>query len=530
MATTSSPPPSHQLNPNDWVYLAEGKLHVIVAYHGPAHSPFHTHVLRLLKELHPGEEKAHHNAKYEQQYLTQVVAPALGEQFIDGGTLLNVSREFLVAIATKIAPDRPPRRAAFGVDLTATTVECLRDLTCYFPLPKQNGGGDTHTSTPTHLTIEVKPKAGYRSRSRLVHPKHRALKYTQSRFEIMQKYKFQLKMSEGVEAEWGELGKINLEYSPLDFYSNDRERMRKSLRALLQNPQNFLGMFVNGEPVFGRGKEEMEKVRRAVAVLLMKEGDDGKEREEELLERLMEVVVQILQQEPLLARVLMLQEMDVVDVEGAGMVMRRLVELCEGSEDKALALLEVAELEGVPHHHPAHTHTRAQESKDQASSALIQRLEKVLLTVPPAAAVDGEGCGGSSGSNDTDEHTKADYEQATAAVANFTQEECVLLLQRWLISLGACDCSLMASLRRSEEEREDGKGKHQTATSTGEISYKASPPTKGGGGDGEGEGQGDVCNIAYFMHVVDLGPKPPSKILSKAGLEEKLIELASRPI
>lgn len=49
------------------------------------------------------------------------------------------------------------------------------------------------TTPPNNLT---QPKAGFLSRSYLVAPEHRALKRRLSRFQIMQRYRFQLKLTE----------------------------------------------------------------------------------------------------------------------------------------------------------------------------------------------------------------------------------------------------------------------------------------------------------------------------------------------
>lgn len=61
----------------------------------------------------------------------------------------------------------------------------------------------------------------------------------------MQRHRFKVKQTQHVDPEWGTLDKINTEYSPLDLYSGDFERMLGALRAIGRNPQNFLQVFVD---------------------------------------------------------------------------------------------------------------------------------------------------------------------------------------------------------------------------------------------------------------------------------------------
>ena len=147
---TTSPP----LDPADWRYLAEGKLHVIVAFEvsrtltrsraigyctcvvrtltdfdkptpavttqpiqddpdasieaGGGASCFRHHVLRLLKERHPDAAGAGaaaalslYDAARERTYLERVVGPLLGSHYLDLGWTVPVTRAFLEGVATR---------------------------------------------------------------------------------------------------------------------------------------------------------------------------------------------------------------------------------------------------------------------------------------------------------------------------------------------------------------------------------------------------------------------------------------------
>ncbi len=636
--TTATRPPSSapadfpssqrpHLEPNDWSYLAEGKLHVLLAYHG--NNPrFQNHVLRLLKERHPGEEKAHYDPQHERDYVLRVAGPALGHQYLDAGTFLAVSPSFLTAIAEQILPFRPSRRAIYGLDLHACAVECQRDLTRFFPLPSL----PPSSSSSPHLTLELKPKAGYTSRSRLVPPEHR-FKYQESRFQLMQRYRYALHDTRGLEPEWGELvGGPNKDYTPLDLFSGDRGRMTRALQGLLRNPQNFCQFFVDSQVVFGRGKVEVGRATEAARKLLFveeerrgeqgedetttspncdkKEEDDEeeqqeqlkeeREKEEEWLDVLMVVVAQILEQEPLLRRLLRLQAMDVLDVEGAGLVMRRLIALCEkggeggrGGTEEALALLEMEEFRGfVDCESEEGAEEGSEEKREEGAglvSAIVQRLE-ALLVVRHISERDNHDKSVADANEDTKKKEDEDkgkggsvcprhgYEQslldeqhaqALAAVKVLTKEECQILLQRWLISLGACDCSIMLSLRRHHAFPSShpsccssfslsSSGHCQTATEPGYVYFQPHAHREEGDRP-NGTSTARYVNmktntnttnttnsnrldenmktkvkakssgwivLGYFMQVVDLGPKSPSKILSKAAMEREIIEVA----
>ena len=217
-------------------------------------------------------------------------------------------------------------------------------------------------------------------------------------------------------------------------------------------------------------------------------------------------------------------------------------------------------------------------------SAMVQRLEELLVAVHPPSEKGGRDKSKDNGNADEDKdgmeeevegeedevndrhhhhHSlDAQHAQATAAVQLLTKEECVILLQRWLISLGACDCSIMLSLRihhpssssLPSSSSSSSVGCCQTATSPGLVYFEPQAHRKQEKSEtndvnrninlsinknknentdiknkGNSTNKSNKClPISYFMHVVDLGPKPPSKILSKAAMEKEIIEVAGR--
>lgn len=310
-------------------------------------------------------------------------------------------------------------------------------------------------------------------------------------------------MGQAVEPEWGELRRINLDYSPLDLFSGVPSRMAASLCALLPNPQNFCQLFVDGRPCYGRGQEEPAAVREAIGRLLLSfpplaphDGDGDP------FLALAHVLAGVLAQEPLLSRLWALQAIDALDVEGAALVFQRLAVLCHGNEAVALARLAAAELEPLV---------------SGEGDAQLARLEELVARPatrglhPHDDATDGPAAA-----------WRARHEEARAAVETLFEEECVLLLRRWLVALGACDASIMVSLRRCEtyDDEDEGAGgaQLQTGATAGVLRW---------GAPGKDQGHHAIA-IAYHLQVVDMGPKPPTKVLAKAVLEERIVALARR--
>lgn len=97
--------------------------------------------------------------------------------------------------------------------------------------------------------------------------------------------------------------------------------------------------------------------------------------------------------------------------------------------------------------------------------------------------------------------------EASQAVGKLTAEVCVELLRRWLVSLGACDCSLMISLRSLVDDA--AQSCRQGQDSSGVVIHS-----------------GTCVSVAYHIQALDLGPKPPQKIRSKGREEDTILRLA----
>lgn len=119
------------------------------------------------------------------------------------------------------------------------TIECLKDCqSCDMtdtPILNVSNNIDAISDV---ISIELKPKYGSTSDCPTILPPHKGLKRSVSRYHLQQ----------SVKMEDGRIAEIS-SYDPLDLFSSERSRMESALKALFNNPQNNLRVFVNGKAI-----------------------------------------------------------------------------------------------------------------------------------------------------------------------------------------------------------------------------------------------------------------------------------------
>ncbi|CAM9611541.1 unnamed protein product, partial [Hapterophycus canaliculatus] len=195
--------------------------------------------------------------------------------------------------------------------------------------------------------------------------------------------------------------------------------------------------------------------------------------------------------EPLVSKLVAAQALDVLEVEGGGLVFDKLVSLCGGSRDEALNMLEDQESEPFVAEEP---------DKDLLVPAAT--LEALRAGSPMSAE-------GKNGGTIDELHAKG-----LLAVEKLSAKDCVQLLRRYIIGLGVMDCSVMMSLKLALAP---------AATSSSEDGEGAAQPTSVQGKHVAGLFQTpDGRRVTYCISVVDAGPKPPTKLSRKAKHEDKI--------
>jgi hypothetical protein len=241
----------------------------------------------------------------------------------------------------------------------------------------------------TTISIEIKPKAGYKAFSPLVDPMHR-IKYQETRFSLSQQLYAQGHIQKG----WTLQDTVKTRnhdekkdattsagtstprtisrpfqvsaYDPMDLFSTVPSRIQAALSNLFSCPQNNLRVWQGDHQVIGLGSSDDENkddvglatdssIHCCPKYLNSKSKTDVQSRSSKcgtgihpnsdyskdfLAQILPGIIASILYQERLLPRLLQLQRLDILDADGAILVYHRLVELYGGSHEDAERALD----------------------------------------------------------------------------------------------------------------------------------------------------------------------------------------------
>ncbi|XP_027908598.1 inositol-pentakisphosphate 2-kinase-like isoform X2 [Vigna unguiculata] len=305
-----------------WVYRGEGAANLVLAYTG-SFPTFIGKVMRIRKAPRSGAEvmtmrspsalTAHERLLWKdvhelisspdneianQHFVHHVMKPLLGSKFVDAGMLVGVTREFLESIEKKVIYQRPAWRVDNAlVDMHRDSVLLLSDHSLF-----------THGnlgSSPC-ISVEIKPKWGFLPLSRYI-SEETAVKRTITRFQMHQVLKLQQ----------GEISLLS-EYNPLDLFSGSKEITFKAIKDLFTSPQNNFRVFMNGSLIFGGLGGGAENTNICIAKAFedalesVIQSDDGLRTE-----NLLTLVTEAVQTSGVVDRLLEVQKLDNVDIEGA---------------------------------------------------------------------------------------------------------------------------------------------------------------------------------------------------------------------
>ncbi|KEH36180.1 inositol-pentakisphosphate 2-kinase-like protein [Medicago truncatula] len=307
---------------DDWVYRGEGAANLVLAYIGSCPA-FFRKVMRIRKaprndsvteiRTSPSALTAHERLLWKdvdeliassdhevssQLFVLHVMKPLLGSKYVDAGMHVKVSRGFLESIEKNVICQRPAGR----VDTAQL------DMHCDYVLLMSDHSIFTHgnlESSPC-ISVEIKPKCGFLPVSRFV-SEETAIKKRVTRFEMHQALKLHQ----------GEISLLS-EYNPLDLFSGSKERIHKAINDLFTTPQNNFRVFMNGSLIFGGlggGAEDTNLcIAKAFEGALMSiiQADDGL-----CTENFLTLVAEAAHKSGVLDRLLEVQKLDDVDIEGA---------------------------------------------------------------------------------------------------------------------------------------------------------------------------------------------------------------------
>ncbi|KAK7310919.1 hypothetical protein RJT34_08718 [Clitoria ternatea] len=306
----------------EWIYRGEGAANLVLAYTGSSPS-FIGKVMRIRKAPRNGAQSMSMRSPSAmtalerllwkdfdelisspdndiacQLFVHNVMMPLLGSEFVDAGILVQVSREFLELAEKNVICQRPVWRVdSAQVDMDRDSVLLMSDHSLF---THGNQG-----SSPC-ISVEIKPKCGFLPFSRFI-SEETDIKKRITRFQMHQALKLHR----------GEISLLS-EYDPLDLFSGSKERIHKAIKDLFTTPQNNFRVFMNGSLIFGGlggGAEDTNFcIAEAFEVALKSiiQADDGM-----CTENLLTLVTEAVQKSGVLHRLLEVQKLDNVDIEGA---------------------------------------------------------------------------------------------------------------------------------------------------------------------------------------------------------------------
>lgn len=231
-ARTSHPHPgcapgmeAEKMDENEWSYHGEGNKSLVVA-----HSQ-RCVVLRFLKFL-PNRnlmaEEVYQHLHNILDFGKHIMKQFLGENYVHHGDVVKLPLDFLKRLCLKVQSERPESRCEKEMDVSGYAM-CLPNLTRLQTFP--------FVEHRPIFCIEIKPKCGFLPSSAHI---TKEIKKKVCRFCMHQ----HLKVAKG---KWKRISK----YCPLDLFSGHKQRMHFALMSLLQESQNNLKIFKNGELIYG---------------------------------------------------------------------------------------------------------------------------------------------------------------------------------------------------------------------------------------------------------------------------------------
>lgn len=366
------------------------------------------------------------------------------------------------------------------------------------------------------VSIEIKPKAGYRAFSPLVVPTRRA-KFTTTRFALHQRLYCEGKLKKdwmGESDNTAHKAELASSYDPLDLFSSDILRIKRALCALFVSPQNNLTIRVNESVLVSEQSQDGDRspidwdlVRQALGLTSTDVGEV----------HLQDMATAVLAEEDFLSRVLSFQKLDILDADGAICVYNRLNDLCEGNHDAAEDLVDtvfsVTSYLWEQPHSILKTSPLEPPSACKGINILCREIERLSCLLDPNRE-----------SIPFESELDGLQDRAIDIVQTLTKDECRYLLQVWLLSLTMCDFSFFLTFRLNYEDNAQGVGTSRKPASAGVRSGLYQVHTR----------QSDTCpgliirrseehngsvSLQYQLKIVDFDQKPAQKLSTRSRKE-----------
>lgn len=501
-----------RMEASDWMYIGEGGKHAVFAYRGSSsgdEKKWNGRVLRIPKgalRVAPPESDvlATCDATGPLIYIREVVKPLLGH-YVDVPEVIQLEWEFVASLRDQTLSEGviPSSRQHQWKPLKPTDEDKAipapaGHLMCSYRHNKRN----SHCC----ISMEIKPKAGYTAFSPLVNPLNR-MKLQKTRFDILQQLHCNGRISKGWNNGNDEHATVQPSaYNPLDLFSEESNKMKRALSAMVTTPQNNMRIWIDDTAVLGSDAEEAHDdtpLKRAVELLLPPNecrDDCDKTFREAFFDALTTCAALILHQEGLLHKLLALQRLDVVDADGAILIFERQCDLC--GDCKAVEMLDSPsplQNHGLEGQHVLGESPFQKPLSCPALDALLFEIDAFATKLNSSSQL--------PTLHDMDEALK----RGKGHVKSLTKEACVYLLKNWLLSLVMCDVSFFLRLdpiTSSEDLNECGISTQDVQKNDDETARIIRCQTE----SSPGVLVTSKRAFAYTLKVVDCDQKPACKL------------------
>ncbi|OCT85587.1 inositol-pentakisphosphate 2-kinase isoform X2 [Xenopus laevis] len=214
-----------KMDENEWNYHGEGNKSLVVSH---AQSCVVLRFLKFLPNINKSTEEVYQHLHNILDFGKHIMKQFLGENYVHHGEVVQLPLDFLKRLCLKVQSERPESRCEKEMDVSGYAM-CLPNLTRLQTFP--------FLECRPIFCIEIKPKCGFIPSSAHI---TKEIKKKVCRFCMHQ----HLKVAKG---KWKRISK----YCPLDLFSGNKPRMHFALMNLLQESQNNLKVFKNGELIYG---------------------------------------------------------------------------------------------------------------------------------------------------------------------------------------------------------------------------------------------------------------------------------------
>jgi hypothetical protein len=266
---------------------------------------------------------------------------------------------------------------------------------------------------------------------------------------------------------WGVFTGLSV-YDPCDLCSRDPARIRAALTTLFQNPQNNLRICVDGEHIFGWDKPHTTEYDAVLSSSLL--GGESP----------INALVDLFVEEPILEDLEAMQALDTFfDIEGCAAILKRLANFFETSADSTKEMRDfisyISPMEINGELKAVYEWARSLRGGDTTILSTLNCDSNILLSklldLAKISSVE-----------------SVSSEETENWLQSLDVEYCRVMLQLWLLALGAKDASVIVTLRRSDTSPSGWNSK---------------------------------------LSLIDYGPKALSKIWKKISEEEEICRIAN---